>query len=329
MQPARLDAQVRAQRHEDLEVLATDQLADHAHLRLWRDHPDDAETPPLDEQDLADAVALQAEPVAQVRVDQADRPGLLLVHHAEGAPQEHRAVLHAVPVRLNAMDADILHGRLGSPDGLTAAVADQGRSAEARAVLQDAVEHLRCEAQAPGRGALQAAGARHRRPGVELVRAEGLQVAQDLVLQTVERGDDAGHRGHADDDAQGGQHRPRLVGPDLADRQEDVLQEQQPGMDEPSHQGTSAATALPCRMRSVLRASSTMRPSRMTTMRSAWRATSRSWVTMITVWPCRCRSSNSAMISRLVRESRLPVGSSARSRLGSQIRARAMATRCF
>ena len=54
-----------------------------------------------------------------------------------------------------------------------------------------------------------------------------------------------------------------------------------------------------------------------------------SWVTMSTVMPrSRLRPLISSMISMLVRVSRLPVGSSASSTVGSVTIARAMATRC-
>ena len=55
---------------------------------------------------------------------------------------------------------------------------------------------------------------------------------------------------------------------------------------------------------------------------------SASWVTSTMVIPFRFSAWKSAMISTLVRVSRLPVGSSARINAGSLIRARAMATRC-
>ena len=60
----------------------------------------------------------------------------------------------------------------------------------------------------------------------------------------------------------------------------------------------------------------TIRPSIMRRVRCARAATSASWVTTRTVLPARCSSSNSARISSPVAVSRLPVGSSASSRLG-------------
>ena len=58
-------------------------------------------------------------------------------------------------------------------------------------------------------------------------------------------------------------------------------------------------------------------------------ATAGSWVTSTIASPSRCRSSSrSARIASRLRESRLPVGSSARSSIGSPTIARAIATRC-
>ena len=58
--------------------------------------------------------------------------------------------------------------------------------------------------------------------------------------------------------------------------------------------------------------SETTWPSRMTSTREAKAAMSGSWVTSTMVMPARDSRWNSAMISTLVRVSRLPVGSSAR-----------------
>ena len=74
---------------------------------------------------------------------------------------------------------------------------------------------------------------------------------------------------------------------------------------------------------------SRIRPSRILTMRSQASPTSLSWVTRMNVCRCsrldrRSRASTSADRS----ESRLPVGSSARTRRGRLTRARAIATRC-
>ncbi len=78
----------------------------------------------------------------------------------------------------------------------------------------------------------------------------------------------------------------------------------------------------------VCATSETTRPSRMTSARDAKAAMSGSWVTSTMVMPSRLSCWNSAMISRLVRVSRLPVGSSASRMRGRLTSARAMATRC-
>src|SRR6266436_8573776 len=75
--------------------------------------------------------------------------------------------------------------------------------------------------------------------------------------------------------------------------------------------------------------SETIRPSRIVTMRSVEAAMSALWVTTMIVTPCsRLRDRSTPMISLDVRESRLPVGSSARIMRGPLINARAIATRC-
>ena len=76
----------------------------------------------------------------------------------------------------------------------------------------------------------------------------------------------------------------------------------------------------------VVRSLST-RPSRSTTTRWACAAISGSWVTSTTVCPWACSAPKTRMISSLVVESRLPVGSSASRIEGSFTSARAIATR--
>ena len=91
----------------------------------------------------------------------------------------------------------------------------------------------------------------------------------------------------------------------------------------------AASSARSRRRPSRAQPSWTSLPSRRVIRRSAWAAATGSWVTMITVWPnsstaWRSRASTSA----LAFESRLPVGSSAKTTAGLETRARATATRC-
>ena len=70
-------------------------------------------------------------------------------------------------------------------------------------------------------------------------------------------------------------------------------------------------------------------PSRIVITRSARAATRASWVTSTIVWPrSSCIVRSSAITSRALAESRLPVGSSASRTRGRLISARAIATRC-
>src|SRR5262245_16620091 len=78
----------------------------------------------------------------------------------------------------------------------------------------------------------------------------------------------------------------------------------------------------------VLSLSDSIKPSRNRITRLAHAAMSFSCVTMMMVLPAALSLVSIIMISSLVCESRLPVGSSARMTWGSLTRARAMATRC-
>src|SRR5262249_49749123 len=130
--------------------------------------------------------------------------------------------------------------------------------------------------------------------------------------------DHGDHGGHADDDAEGGEQRAQLVAEQRADG--DLRRDHRAHADSWSG-GATAGTA-------TRRSSDWTGPSLTTTTREAYSAMSCSWVTRMTVMPERPSSWNSAMISIDVRESRLPVGSSARMTLGSLTMARAIATRC-
>ena len=73
----------------------------------------------------------------------------------------------------------------------------------------------------------------------------------------------------------------------------------------------------------------TMLPSARNRTRSAIAAACASWVTITVVWPSsRPSRAGASRISPLVRESRLPVGSSANTTVGRETSARAIATRC-
>ena len=76
------------------------------------------------------------------------------------------------------------------------------------------------------------------------------------------------------------------------------------------------------------RTSEMIRPSRISITRAARAATSRSWVTMTTVWPSAFSSCSSCSSSAPERLSSAPVGSSARITSPPFIRARATDTRC-
>ena len=93
----------------------------------------------------------------------------------------------------------------------------------------------------------------------------------------------------------------------------------------------SRLTSSPARVADLMprpsTTSSVIRPSRIATRRGRGPRSSRSWVISTIVRPRSWRSASSSTIASLVRLSRLPVGSSARTIAGSPTRARAMATR--
>ena len=126
-------------------------------------------------------------------------------------------------------------------------------------------------------------------------------------LSEPHHGDD---RGHADEDAEGSERRAGSIGPALGDRHEPAFPS-----DSRVHARPRVDGDTPVPERHDARACSD--------------AMSGSWVTITIVIPrspLRRRSRRST--SWLVRVSRLPVGSSARSSAGSVTSARAIATRC-
>src|SRR6185436_14788268 len=140
------------------------------------------------------------------------------------------------------------------------------------------------------------------------------------------------HRDHDDDgpdtdeDAERGEGRAHAIAADAASSE----LEQHLGL----HAAfLSASASWAARSSAARRGLSTvtsrrMRPSRTSMIRCAYCATSGSWVTITIVMPWALSSWNRLITSMVVRESRLPVGSSARISAGSVTSARAMATRC-
>ncbi len=124
----------------------------------------------------------------------------------------------------------------------------------------------------------------------------------------------AGDEGDADHDRQGRRQGTHLARPEALDGEAGQR---------------SASSARSPRRSSRGRRRGRSAPSLRVISRSAWAAAAGSWVTMITVWPnssTAWRSSRST--SPLAFESRLPVGSSAKTTAGLETSARATATRC-
>ena len=102
-----------------------------------------------------------------------------------------------------------------------------------------------------------------------------------------------------------------------------------PGSGRPDSAGGARAVGVSAVARAGRwRVSATMLPSCSSMMRSAWAATSGSWVIRITVWPRSASPVRWAITASPLWLSRAPVGSSARITRPPFINARAMDTRC-
>src|SRR5439155_7612651 len=156
------------------------------------------------------------------------------------------------------------------------------------------------------------------------VRPEALDLLGHARLGAGADTDHRDHGGDADDDAEHRERAPKLVDPQRSDGDADALPD--------AHAAASSAgcEARACSASSGAATGSSLRrlPSRNERMRPAYAAMSGSWVTSTIVSPSRLSRCKSASTSTLVRESRLPVGSSARITAGSLTSARAIATRC-
>src|SRR5581483_8963380 len=126
----------------------------------------------------------------------------------------------------------------------------------------------------------------------------------------------ADHR-HTEDDRERGEYRAKLSSRDAFENDLEHRYESRPCIT----RTTSSAV--------MSELSWTIWPSARNSTRSAIAAARASWVTITVVWPKLSTESRMSMrISPLVLESRLPVGSSAKTIDGRDTSARAMATRC-
>src|SRR6185369_9663960 len=132
----------------------------------------------------------------------------------------------------------------------------------------------------------------------------------DLGLGAFADADGEDDGADADDHAERRQERAHLVAHERAQGDAQRVQDAHA-----ASSGGSSATAAAASF-GFCRVSDMTCPSRMTTTRAAYSAMSGSCVTRTTMMPSRPSAWNSAMTSTLVRESRLPVGSSARMTLG-------------
>src|SRR5207302_3769738 len=139
---------------------------------------------------------------------------------------------------------------------------------------------------------------------------------REALVDRVREDEGAADHRHAEHDRKGGERRAELP-------PREALQS------DPDHRAVSSFMTASTSAAVVCWSSRTISPSARKRMRSAIAAAPGSCVTMTVVWPkVSTESRTRVRISPLVAESRLPVGSSAKTTVGRETRARAIATRC-
>ena len=207
-------------------------------------------------------------------------------------------------------------------DGLAVAPDELGVPVDAQRGLVDAVgrsDGVEQRGVEPGAGLAVAEVDLRGSPDVGVDSLVGLgQHGVEGGTDRVGEDDGAGHEGDTEEHREGGGQEAQLASCQLLER-------------ESEHRDQPPRVRMRSRTESAVGASrsSTIRPSARNTARSAYEAATGSWVTMTIVWPnSRTAVRMNERISAPVRESRLPVGSSAKMISGRLARARATATRC-
>src|ERR1019366_2305562 len=278
---------------------------------------DDRERRARDAHVLPDGVGVRAEELGDDGLAEHDdlRPRLD-VWRRDADAGLHRPAPDVEVVGGRAADARrpvrvVAHERLRRPE--------HGRGDLHRRHLRpDRVEVAHGQRRLRSEPALHAARGRRAGQHDEEVRPHRGERLLDLALRAGADGHHRDDRADADDDPERGQERAHLVPQDGAQRHAERLPEVHrtpPDGGMSTTFGTRFSSDRTC-------------PSFTTTTRDANSATSGSCVTRMIVIPWLPSSWKSAITSRLVRESRLPVGSSARMTRGFVTSARAMATRC-
>src|SRR5438876_3742451 len=290
-------------------------------LPLAMQHPDHSERDLLNPNDLAERVRIPKEIQDGGLSEQSNFGGALDVLRPDRPPANERPVPGLDVIRGHALD------RRGpveiAVDDLRGATHGRRCHLYGRDLTSDGGGIVFADREL---GALpEPDAARSHAAGHEYdeVRAEALDLLGHARLRPrahAHRDDDSAH---ADDDAQHRQCAAQFIHPQRADGD--------PGALPDIHATTSSSRSASCAAASrgeETGSSRSRRPSRNVSVRPACIAMSGSWVTRTIVSPASLRRWSSARISMLVRVSRLPVGSSARTTAGSLTSARAMATRC-
>src|SRR5581483_1718766 len=276
-----------------------------------RDEPRDPErlrrTLRLDRQRVADLDVLLAR-------------GRAVDHHLAAAGPVAVDDLQRVELRLLRVDREAQVRREAEADHLPV-LADQVRlvaHAAGRRGHRRQLPHLPEQRLVEGRQVRRRVRAHRGLAGDRRVRAD-IDVGEDRVERARDRVREhvrAAHRRDPEDDRERGQTRAELASPERAEG-------------DAEHQAVSSSIAAITVRWSERPRSLTISPSFRNRIRSAIAAARGSCVTITVVWPYWSTDSRSSRrISPLDAESRFPVGSSAKTTVGREIRARAIATRC-
>src|ERR1035437_6062029 len=293
---------------------------------------DERHVPDLDL--CADRIHAGKEIFRHRRAQQRDLARRLDVGVVENVARRHRPIPNGEVIRRDAVDGRAPIARGSDHDGPRL---DHRRDRRERRAVELELYCIGRRQTVECAGTLADAALR-RRTGRDHdeIGAEAGDRRCDLRLRAVADSDHHDYRADADHDAEHREQRAHLV---LEDALPGELEQRALFHAAPTATGVASVTTTGSTLprarrssaalcRSVTGSSWMILPSRTSTTRFAYLATSGSWLTITIVMPCALRSWKSAMTSTVMWLSRLPVGSSASKMVGFVTRARAMATRC-
>ena len=190
------------------------------------DNSRDHESTAADENRFAHGVRRQIKLANRVVVDETHLALALDIHRGERATLLHKAILHLMPLGPDARDGDAFDAfvaRLNVEPNFS-----DGRDGfDQRALVANRFDLVGLDQNLfPGihvaRRVFGPIG-----KDEKLARADRLKLVEHFRLESCERGDDRRCARNADDDAQRGQERARLVGPNLRERERNRLQPKQ------------------------------------------------------------------------------------------------------